>query len=74
MAQRTAAVSPIYRFTAVQLTPALRKICASYINHVAVPLPDTGHKKGNVVVTVTPNFKSDLHANEDLRLASSTHG
>jgi NADPH:quinone reductase-like Zn-dependent oxidoreductase len=34
---------------------------------------DTGHKKGNVVVTVTPTGKIGLNANEDLQLMETTH-
>ena len=34
---------------------------------------DTGHKKGDVVVTVTPTGKTGLHANEDLQLVEAAH-
>ena len=34
---------------------------------------DTGHKKGNVVVTVTPTGKTGLLANEDLQLVEAAH-
>ena len=34
---------------------------------------DTGHKKGNVVVTVTPTGKAGLDANEDLQWGAAAH-
>jgi NADPH:quinone reductase-like Zn-dependent oxidoreductase len=34
---------------------------------------DTGHKKGNVVVTVTPTGKIDLHAAKDHQFMETTH-
>ncbi|WP_417268763.1 NAD(P)-dependent alcohol dehydrogenase [Celeribacter sp.] len=34
---------------------------------------DTGHKKGNVVVTITPTGKTGLRASENLQLMEATH-
>ena len=34
---------------------------------------DMGHKKGNVVVTLTPTGKAGLHANENINLMEATH-